>query len=336
MKLKRIAGSAAVAIGRGSGLLAYFESRMRRGLTILTYHRVLPDDAIGEYPLPQLAVSASLFDAQMEVVAARCQVVSLEDGIRALAQGEIPARPMVAITFDDGYVDNLVIAGPVLARLGLTGMFFVVAGYIGGSQDLWFDRAARTRRPAEFASMSSWLNHLKSLGPADRDAILARLEDSGPARALAPFARIMNGQEVKQLMSAGHGVGCHTMTHPILTGLSDDELRSEIRDSRSKLEQVCDGLVSVFCYPGGARDARVTRAVEQTGFTAAVSTDLGCNLPGCDLLALKRRDAGVRRVRSGQGGLNRTAWRAELSGLNQALAGTGAVLGRRTKPGEAA
>jgi len=47
---------------------------------------------------------------------------------------------MVAITFDDGYADNVKLAVPVMDALGLRATFFVVAGLIGTDGELWYDR----------------------------------------------------------------------------------------------------------------------------------------------------------------------------------------------------
>jgi len=87
---------------------------------ILTYHSVGCRDH-------DMNVSLDAFKAQMAWLAEHCAVIPLS----AAADSE----PGVALTFDDGYRDNLVNALPVLADLGLPATVFVVPGRMGGMLD---------------------------------------------------------------------------------------------------------------------------------------------------------------------------------------------------------
>ncbi len=98
----------------------------RRG-TILTYH------SIGQCPTPGphrcLCISPASFTAQMEFLARRRQVVSLD----ALVDGRpIPGPPAIAITFDDGYSNILTNAAPVLRHFGFVATVFVPTRWVGG------------------------------------------------------------------------------------------------------------------------------------------------------------------------------------------------------------
>ncbi|MCP4644874.1 MAG: polysaccharide deacetylase family protein [bacterium] len=103
------------AVGLPGGVAARF--RRRDDSRILTYHSVGNRDH-------EMNVTPEAFAAQMEWLAANRDVVSLADA----AEG----CPGVAITFDDGYRDNLTNAAPVLARLGLPATVFMVTGRAGG------------------------------------------------------------------------------------------------------------------------------------------------------------------------------------------------------------
>ena len=96
---------------------------IRPRVSIFCYHRVC-DDA-----RDNLSISIELFDHHMQWLAAHCQVVSIEEVLR---MDRIPrtARPLVAITFDDGYADNCVHAAPILQRHGLPAAFFVSTGIV--------------------------------------------------------------------------------------------------------------------------------------------------------------------------------------------------------------
>ena len=93
------------------------------GLRILMYHRVA---TLPHYD--QLTVSPARFARQMERLACEYRVVSLADGLRAIGQGQL-RRPLVAVTFDDGYRDNLTEALPILRRHAVPATIFVTTRF---------------------------------------------------------------------------------------------------------------------------------------------------------------------------------------------------------------
>jgi peptidoglycan/xylan/chitin deacetylase (PgdA/CDA1 family) len=106
-------------------------SRKQRGNVILMYHRVSRTD-VDPWAL---CVDPSNFSEQMKVLARLAQPVSVE---------QLPPmqsdHPSVAITFDDGYVDNLENALPALEREAIPATIFVSTGYIGKSNGYWWDQ----------------------------------------------------------------------------------------------------------------------------------------------------------------------------------------------------
>jgi peptidoglycan/xylan/chitin deacetylase (PgdA/CDA1 family) len=111
--------------------------RLERGgrAVILTYHRVA--EAFAD-PL-RLAVHPARFDEQMEVVGGRFRPLALAELVEELERGRVPPRG-VAVTFDDGYADNLVAGLPVLERHGVPATVYVTAGYLGRSSEFWWKR----------------------------------------------------------------------------------------------------------------------------------------------------------------------------------------------------
>ena len=106
-------------------------SRKQRGNVILMYHRIDRTD-IDPWGL---CVDPSNFSEQMRVLGSLAKAVSLE---------QLPLMhthyPSVAITFDDGYVDNLENALPALERYAIPATLFVSTGYIGNSNGYWWDQ----------------------------------------------------------------------------------------------------------------------------------------------------------------------------------------------------
>lgn len=68
--------------------------------------------------------------------------MSLRDLIRAHREGTIPRRA-IALTFDDGYADNLHRAKPLLERYEIPATVFVATGYLGQNREFWWDELER-------------------------------------------------------------------------------------------------------------------------------------------------------------------------------------------------
>jgi peptidoglycan/xylan/chitin deacetylase (PgdA/CDA1 family) len=122
----------------GAGLDAVF---LRNTATVVAFHRV--QDTAG----PEgLTVSVRAFEQYCRFFKEHFRVVALGDLVGRLAQGLSPHREL-AITFDDGYLDNHDTAAPILERLGLPATFFIVTGWMGTDVVPWWDRVRNLRHP---------------------------------------------------------------------------------------------------------------------------------------------------------------------------------------------
>jgi peptidoglycan/xylan/chitin deacetylase (PgdA/CDA1 family) len=83
-------------------------------------------------------------------------------------------------------------------------------------------------------------------------------------------------------------IEAHTLTHPDLRALADDDARREIHGSKQELEERLRRPVEAFCYPSGLFGRRERDLVAATGFRAAVSCEPGLNRAETDPLALHR------------------------------------------------
>ena len=101
---------------------------------ILVYHRVTPLDFDPEW----LAVTPDRFAEQMDVLRRHYHVLSLSELHACLQKGNVP-RKAVAVTFDDGYADNLLSARPVLERYDVPATFFVTTGKLDQTSEFWWD-----------------------------------------------------------------------------------------------------------------------------------------------------------------------------------------------------
>lgn len=105
---------------------------------VLLYHRIAADQ-VDPY---SLCVSPEHFDQHMKVLADHFNPISLTTFVKHLAKRTLPPNS-VAVTFDDGYMDNFEAAGPILERHGIDGTVFMVTGSGGREQEFWWDELER-------------------------------------------------------------------------------------------------------------------------------------------------------------------------------------------------
>jgi peptidoglycan/xylan/chitin deacetylase (PgdA/CDA1 family) len=253
---------------------------------------------------------AGTFEMHMALLAAEFNVLPLGEAAARLAGGRLPARA-ASITFDDGYADNEQIALPILKRLGLPATFFVSSGFSGGgamfndvvietvrhapagAHDLSelglgshrFDDSASRR-----AAIDALIGQIKYRAPAERAALAAQLPSA--LRSTMPKNLMMTPAQIRRLHDEGMEIGAHTVNHPILASIGEDQARAEILGSKRQLEEITGAPVTVFAYPNGrpGRDYRAehVRLVQEAGFRAAVSTLGGVAHSGSDLFQLPR------------------------------------------------
>jgi peptidoglycan/xylan/chitin deacetylase (PgdA/CDA1 family) len=98
----------------------------------------------------------------------------------------------------------------------------------------------------------------------------------------------MSRAQVREFQAAGFEIGCHSLTHPYLTDVSDNQLRDETAGAKDGLEQIAGVRVDHFSCPGGRWDARVMRAVKQASFRTMATSRTGLNSSTTDPFALAR------------------------------------------------
>jgi peptidoglycan/xylan/chitin deacetylase (PgdA/CDA1 family) len=306
-----------------SGLLARSEARIRNGLTILCYHRILPPVQRSAYHDPELVVTPDAFRAHCRLLAKHYSVAPLATALEQLRNGADTGRPLAAITFDDGYQDNILLASPILREHGLRATFFVVAGLVDTDTAPWYDIAgaswntlARRGRQLPDANARDAVERAKRMPAVERQAWVDALQEEAGAIELPEIDRIMTSAQLRELAAEGHEIGSHTMTHPLLPQCDDATLDDELQWSRTALAGITGQAVSGICYPNGDSDARVLQASSQAGYGYATSVERGINhRHALDTMALKRWFISQDRLSDGRGQPSGALFRMEICGL---------------------
>ncbi len=116
----------------------YRRRRSARAL-VLAYHRI----AAVEVDPWELCVTAEHFAEHLDVLQQIAHPISLRELVQAHKEGRVPDRA-VAVTFDDGYADNLHTAKPLLEQYTIPATVFVASGYVGQKREFWWDELGGT------------------------------------------------------------------------------------------------------------------------------------------------------------------------------------------------
>lgn len=158
-------------------------------------------------------------------------------------------QPGVLLTFDDGFASNFTNALPVLNEFQAPAIFFVSTQHVSDPQN--------------------WLGFCRAWAKAYWG------DESKVPREIG--AEFYDGMSIEQLKTcANHPlitIGAHTVTHPVLTECSDEQLSYELSEAQRFLRQTTGQAVDLFAYPKSEFDQRVALAVKNVGYRAAFATD---------------------------------------------------------------
>ncbi len=273
---------------------------------ILTYHCV-NDNGDPFFP----SVPTAVFERRMAYIARNFPVLAVEELVERMRRGALPKNAL-AITFDDGYRDNLTHAAPILARYGLPATIFLATGFIGTAEVPWFDRLALafkatkipsyaapwghvvslTSQAARVRALEQTLGYLKRLLDDDfRRALDGTLQVLGVTGRLCTGNPMLTWDDVRALGNMGFSIGAHTVNHPILSRVTPERARQEVLDSRAMIEASCGRPPAAFAYPSGRPEdytETVKTLVREAGFTCAVTTQFGVNTQERCIYELRR------------------------------------------------
>jgi peptidoglycan/xylan/chitin deacetylase (PgdA/CDA1 family) len=290
---------------------------MGKSLAVLMYHSVTRQPP----PLPDWCfVSAAEFEAQMGWLRHQAlMVLPLSEAAAALRAGRLRG-PSVAVTFDDGYRNNITTALPILKRHKVPATIFLTTGRIGTDRALWpnrlhhalattsagalvwmgkrFDLGTQRSRAVALRDLQSWIKEHAGGDPAAAVAQLERALDVPVDGAVSrnSVLAMMNRADIAEALDSGLiEFGAHTVSHPLLSHLDDEQLAEELDGSIDAAEELTGRPCRLFAYPNG-RDAdfdqRAVERLRKRGIEVAVSTISGHNRADVDIFRVMRLGIG--------------------------------------------
>ncbi|MFD1514271.1 polysaccharide deacetylase family protein [Halomarina rubra] len=276
------------------------------------YHYVRPD--LDRPPGGYYRMDREDFRAQLDHLESEYDLLG-RDRLLAVVRGERrPPDDGVVLTFDDGLVDHHEWVLPELRERGLSGVFFVSTGPLDGDvlavhrahallgavpadevHDALLETLVERGLSPETGESADTYGDTET-GATDHAAVVKRLVnfelpvDSVPSvldaverrlsvGPLDPEAFYLTDDDLGDLRDAGMVLGAHTVTHRVLSRLSPQTQRTEVRESFDRLERVVGPLEErLFAYPYGGPETytATTRSIlEEADCTAAFTTVSG-------------------------------------------------------------
>jgi peptidoglycan/xylan/chitin deacetylase (PgdA/CDA1 family) len=318
------------------GVLGALLRLRRRAPIVLRYHRVYPD---GTRPFYELGIERALFEAQLDFLRQHFIVVPLAEILAPLRTGRPFPEKRLAITFDDGYRDNLTQAWPALQSRHLPATLFIAVDCVARGEGLWWDRLAAAILAAPPGAPTARLGlddgGVVTDDPDGRERVFRRVRErwkllpwdevrrrlDGVEREWASGAvasELLSWDEVARLSREGCEIGSHTLDHPILSRLPEPEAERQIAGSRRRIEEQLGAPVRHFSYPNGKRGdvtPVVREMVVRAGYEGAVSTIEGRVGRDSDPFMLERKGATRGASSDSAGRFSPALFAAELSGL---------------------
>ncbi len=297
--------------GAGRG---YTTLKGRGGATIVMYHSVAAAPA-AEFIDPACHVTPKVFEAQIAWLKKHRRIISLNRLVDSISLGETPEPGTVAITFDDGYLDNLKVAAPILAKYDVPAILYLATRYIDEGQPQWVDQLYsmfqnRSRNVLEIPGRGVFsLNEsagsleaydtacgtLISASYAERNERLIKMQtqlqpDRMPPRLTLVWSEI--GLLAEQYPRIELGI--HTADHRDLTACSLDETREQIERSQARLLSETGHSARHFSFPYSRATQQTRDLVRDLGYKSATGggVDFLINAD-TDCFSLSRLDSKV-------------------------------------------
>jgi len=271
-------------------------------LSILTYHRFPYHDGREIFDEGVVDTSAAEFEEHVTCLKRHFTLVGVDELCEFAAGASLPPNAL-AITFDDGYLDNYSQALPILRKHGCRAIFFVATSFIDERRLYWWDRVAYQVKQSTRDSIQLTYPSALHLDLSDRDAAVLKLLRFIKLRRSLDIERLlselttatgvawtrelelefasrllMTWDHVRALKQAGMDVESHTRTHRVLQTLPEPELMTELEGSRRDIEQQLGAAPRALAYPIGKpihKNSPIRSALARAGYRIGLTNGTG-------------------------------------------------------------
>jgi peptidoglycan/xylan/chitin deacetylase (PgdA/CDA1 family) len=255
-------------------------SRAKPFSFVVVYHRVVAARAVGCPGFDiERGIPASVFERQMRFLLRHFSAVKA-----SRIQHNLGREIQFAVTLDDGYEDNYLVAAPILKKLGIPATFYVVSDFVGSDRLFWWEQVAAMMRATAGTELdlarilldSNRIDEVARVLPIRTEQDLSQAYETlcscirkgrhadipSQLKHLAEYLdveipeqgrpyRLMNWDQLNELVRQGFDIGGHTASHCNVVGTDVSLLQRELIESVNTIEAKLDTPVESFAYPYG-------------------------------------------------------------------------------------
>ena len=290
--------------------------RRKTQLRILCYHRILPRSA-EEFTIESaLGVPVKQFQRQIAYLHKKFCIVPLAEYPALSETQDNKNKPLLSITFDDGYADNIEYAQPILQRYSAPATIFLTTGHIISRRTFWWNELSSYVNNAPGNTCNFYLgkkvftynlgqsgqknvlfwqlfDFLRSVDETKKVEYLHTIKDClcPKIQASPENSDFLSVEQIKNANTELIDFGAHTMNHVILTHVPLEQAQIEINESIRYTRSWTGCEVKTFAYPNGQKgdfNEAIKEELKRAGTSCAVTTIKGANALDADPLELRR------------------------------------------------
>lgn len=299
-----------------TGIGLFYEVAVRpTGGIVLMYHSVAKND-MAEFIDPPNRLSPAIFEQQMSFLSKYRKVISLSKMAEKILAGETLGAGCVAITFDDGYLDNFHVAAPILGKYHLPATLFLATGYVQRAEAQWVDLLywlleSHTRnvlhlpqtgclhlnlsvQNEKYLAKKMVHRYLLEATYENRSLLLHEIKEQLKPISPLPPRLTMNWNEVRELVRKYPiiEIGGHTRNHIDLKSHDSALAYQEIAGCCADIEKELGDKPKLFSFPYGRWNEKSRRIVTESGWVCAAGANRMVRVDaGGDLYSIERVDA---------------------------------------------
>ncbi len=268
---------------------------------IFAYHRVREiDNSTMPYERELISATPAQFEVQLKFLTRHYTLTNFKEiGCKLDEEPDYKPENLAILTFDDGYSDFYTEIFPLLRKYNATAVVFPSTQYIESDTPIWFDQLGYILDSLKNNQIEEIINKLGMAGPfsamqfIDKDAVFRVVKALPDTERLAFMASIislsqrefeisvtgiknemLSWSQLREVSDYGVEVGSHTVSHPILANLNEENLKLELEKSKETIENETGEKVVSLAYPVGGFETfsdGVIDAVKAAGYEFSVS-----------------------------------------------------------------
>lgn len=261
----------------------------RYGERILVFHGI---DKVGETKYNSRFISKVFFEEFIKYITTHYNVISLDDFYQKKFKKD---TLNIAITFDDGYLNNYTYAVPILEKYNVPANFYIttihekapylwadfldIVSYHAPKKEVVLERNLYQKNSKhEFIWNGISMKNVAKALPYDVIKMIYEIFADDwkalPPKAYEDYWMLMNAQQIKEISAHPlFTIGAHGETHASLIDIPLAEAKEEIRKSKAQLENICGKSVMEFAFPFGYYNDELVDCCKEIGFKKVLLVD---------------------------------------------------------------